>query len=396
MADSVKLDRYQLEAIDRMKNGCILCGGVGSGKSRTSLEYYRREYEKTPMPLTIITTAKKRDSGEWQEECEPFGIPFEGELVIDSWNNISKYAGDIGRFFIFDEQRVVGSGQWVKSFLKIVKKNRWILLSATPGDTWKDYIPVFIANGFYKNRTEFAREHIVYSQFTNFPKIDRYLEQQKLERLRDQILVRMNYSSKAERIYTDIYTEYDIPLYKSITRQQWNPWLEEPINTAAELCYLQRRVCNSDDSRIEAVEKLMKEHPKVIIFYNFDYELDALRAHFDFEEIPYGELNGHKHEKIPGGDKWAYLVQYASGAEAWNCTETDTMIFFSQNYSYRMLEQASGRIDRRNTSYDTLHYFCLKSHSGIDLAISRALKSKKDFNEKRYVGSNLTRNFHAL
>ena len=396
MAENPKLDSYQLDAVSRMKNGCILCGGVGSGKSRTALAYYMKDMNDrhVTIPLYIITTAKKRDSGEWVDECELFGIPFIDDLVVDSWNNISKYVGVSGAFFIFDEQRVVGSGQWVKSFLKIVKVNRWILLSATPGDTWKDYIPVFIANGFYRNRTEFAREHIVYSQFTTFPKIDRYLETQKLMRLRDQILVKMDYEKKTESRHADIWVDYDMVLYKRVMREQWNPWEDQPIDTAGELCYALRRICNADLSRLEALADIFAEHSKAIVFYNFDYELEILRQYCSREGIPYAEWNGHKHEKLPEGEKWAYLVQYTAGAEGWNCITTDTVIFYSQNYSYKVLVQSSGRIDRRNTPYDILYYYHLKSHSGIDLAISRALREKKQFNEQKFALST-SRKIHG-
>lgn len=396
MAENPKLDSYQLDAVSRMKNGCILCGGVGSGKSRTALAYYTKDMNDrhVTIPLYIITTAKKRDSGEWVDECELFGIPFIDDLVVDSWNNISKYVSVSGAFFIFDEQRVVGSGQWVKSFLKIVKVNRWILLSATPGDTWKDYIPVFIANGFYRNRTEFAREHIVYSQFTTFPKIDRYLETQKLMRLRDQILVKMDYEKKTESRHADIWVDYDMVLYKRVMREQWNPWEDQPIDTAGELCYALRRICNADLSRLEALADIFAEHPKAIVFYNFDYELEILRQYCSREGIPYAEWNGHKHEKLPEGEKWAYLVQYTAGAEGWNCITTDTVIFYSQNYSYKVLVQSSGRIDRRNTPYDILYYYHLKSHSGIDLAISRALREKKQFNEQKFALST-SRKIHS-
>lgn len=389
----VKLDPYQINAVDQMKNGCILCGKVGSGKSRTALAYYERDFEQIKkernlaMPLYIITTAKKRDSGEWQEECAPFGIPFVGEITVDSWNNITKYDRVTRAFFIFDEQRVVGSGAWVKSFLKIAKSNRWILLSATPGDTWKDYIPVFIANGFYRNRTEFAREHIVYSQFTTFPKIDRYLLEPKLRRLRAEILVNMDYENKAERRHIDIWTDYDMATYRTVMKKQWNPWLSEPIDTAGELCYALRRIVNEDESRISAVLGILKDHPKVIIFYNFDYELIRLRQFCNDYEIAFAEWNGHKHEKIPDGEKWVYLVQYTAGAEGWNCIETDTVIFYSQNYSYKVLVQSAGRIDRRNSPYDILYYYHLKSHAAIDLAIARAVNGKKEFNEKGFVMS---------
>ena len=209
----ISLRDYQLDAVKRMKNGCILCGGVGSGKSRTGLAYYyicqggeigTDEYVAMDdvgiKDLYIITTARKRDTKEWESELIPFLLSpnkednlYHNKVVIDSWNNIHKYAEVSGAFFIFDEQRVVGSGTWVEAFLKIAKHNDWILLSATPGDTWSDYIPVFIANGFYKNRTQFKNDHIVYRWVNgSYPKIDRYLNTGRLIRLRNSILVNMD------------------------------------------------------------------------------------------------------------------------------------------------------------------------------------------------------------
>lgn len=363
-----------------MKNGCILCGGVGSGKSLTSLAYYIRQ---SPKPLYIITTARKRDTKEWDAELSNFDIS--QPVVIDSWNNIKKYSNTVGGFFIFDEQRVVGSGTWVKAFLKIVKSNEWILLSATPGDTWSDYIPVFIANGFYKNKTEFVREHVIYSRFTKYPKVDRYIGQGKLLRHKNDILIKMDFERKTKTHNEVVFVNYDQKAYKDIYQTRWNPYTNAPVKNASELCYLLRRLVNSDDSRKLALLELVEKHPKVIIFYNFDYELEILRT--IFENYTYAEWNGHKHDPIPKTDSWAYLVQYSAGAEGWNCVETDTIIFFSQNYSYKVMVQASGRINRLNTPFVDLYYYHLKSRAGIDLAISRALKNKKNFNESGYFKS---------
>lgn len=403
----MKLYNYQLDAINRMKNGCILCGGVGSGKSITALGYYYlmnggdiaflkggefTSMSPYPADLYIITTARKRDTLEWEKEMLPFLMSvdpktnfYNNNIVIDSWNNIKKYSDVKDAFFIFDEQRVVGSGVWVKSFLKIVKSNKWILLSATPGDTWQDYIPVFIANGFYRNRTEFSREHIVYSRFSKYPKVDRYLNTGRLLRLRNSILVNMDFTRKTESHHENIFIEYDIEAYKEVTKTRWNPYKNEPIVNAAELCYVWRRIVNSDISRENALLSIFKKHNKVIVFYNFDYELKILKNCKYDEEIKIAEWNGHKHEPIPNSDKWVYLVQYAAGAEGWNCTTTDTIVFYSQNYSYKIMQQAAGRIDRVNTSFKDLYYYHLKSRSGIDLAISRALNNKKNFNESAYV-----------
>lgn len=391
---------FQLEAVKKMHNGCILCGDVGSGKSRTSIAYYCLQqnrggdtivYWKMPPKiedLYIITTARKRDTFEWDSELANFRMStnpendaFKHSVVIDSWNNIQKYKDIKGAFFIFDEQRVVGRGEWVKSFLKIAKANHWILLSATPGDKWEDYIPVFVANGFYKNRTEFSNEHIIWDPRVSFPKIRGYLNTNRLIRLRDRVLVQMDDQRTTIPHHEDVFVTYDIAAYRDLTRTRWNPWLEKPIETASELCYAWRKVVNSDDSRQIAVLEILEDHPKAIIFYNFDYELEILRGIGYEEGTEIAEWNGHKHDALPTGNKWVYLVQYTAGCEGWNCVTTDTIIFFSQNYSYKVQHQAEGRINRLNTPYQDLYYYHLRSRSGIDLAIHRALMDKKTFNE---------------
>lgn len=412
---------YQYDALKRMHNGCILCGGVGSGKSRTSLAYYYTQMGGklgnlpgetqtrmiAPRDLYIITTARKRDTLEWEDELRPFGIvppskrvgktddPEEVapkqilypnlNVIIDSWNNIKKYGNVYGAFFIFDEQRVVGSGAWAKTFIKLARRNQWILLSATPGDTWSDYIPVFIANGFYKNKTEFCRQHCVYSRYTKYPKIERYIDQGILLKHRADILVTMDFERKTTRHAVDVWCGYDMPVYKQVMKDRWDVFNDCPVENAGVLCYILRRIVNECPERREQAVALLREKKRAIIFYNFDYELEILRECLDAEGIEYAEWNGHLHEKIPDGASWAYLVQYTAGAEGWNCTTCDTVIFYSQNYSYKIVEQASGRIDRLNTPYLDLYYYHLKSHSSIDLAISRALRNKKSFNESRWV-----------
>ena len=348
---------------------------------------------REPKDLYIITTAMKRDTCEWLKELEnykmsvdPSRSQYKNKVVVDSWQVITKYENVKNAFFIFDEDRVTGFGVWVKAFLKIAKNNDWIILSATPGDTWEQYIPVFIANGFYKNKTEFSREHIIYSRFTKYPKIDRYINQGRLIRLRNRILIDMDFDRQTQAHHEDIFCKYDAFKYKEVTKTRWDPYKNEPIQQASGLCYILRRIVNEDESRQKALLDLFKDHPRMIIFYNFDYELEILKNLNYGDDVEIGEWNGHKHQPVPFNKKWLYLVQYTAGCEGWNCIETDTMVFYSQNYSYKVMAQASGRIDRLNTSYRDLYYYHLKSRSGIDLAIARAVNEKKTFNETRWVG----------
>lgn len=412
---SIELNEHQIEAVKKMKNGCILVGDVGSGKSRTALAYYVTSCGAAlsyfpgdteidylwgmdkPRDLYIITTAKKRDSKEWEDECEPFyliprclkdcikddGTPT--KVTVDSWNNIKKYKDVHGAFFIFDEQRVVGSGAWVKSFLNIARKNQWILLSATPGDKWTDYIPVFIANGFYRNKTEFTRKHCIYSRFAKYPQIERFVDEDVLLKHKIDISIPLPVERHAAKTHLYQRCNYDKVLYKRIWKDRWDPWDDEPIDETGKLFYLLRKVTNDDVSRYEAVRDIAKDHKRIIIFYNFSYELHKLREVADELEIPYGEWNGEIHSEIPESDKWFYLVQYSAGCEGWNCITTNCMIFFSQSYSYRMTKQAEGRIDRMNTPFDELYYYHLTSAAMIDLAISRTLKQKRDFNQNTFL-----------
>ena len=416
----------------KLANGKILVGDVGTGKSLVACAYYRDN--EAPRDVVVITTAKKRNDLDWEREFAKLGVSFGGtifggpELTVDSWNNIGKYVDAVGKFFIFDEQRLVGTGAWTKAFYKIAKANGWILLSATPGDTWLDYAPVFIANGHFKNITAFRNEHVVYAPHSKFPKVLRYNGSGRLVRLRNDLLVEMPYLRHTTRHITWYDVDHDRELVERVTKDRWNVYLQKPLKDVGDLFRTVRKVVNSDGARLEAVRSLMAVHPRLIVFYNFDYELEALRTLLTPTSVPdslgsisdetssgspsgsgtklsnkttpspstlgmnegvyhdtvIAEYNGHRHDPVPRGERWVYLVQYVAGAEGWNCVSTDAMVFYSLTYSYKNWHQAFGRIDRMNTRYSDLHYYVLFSTSWIDLAIRKSLKAKKSFNERQF------------
>lgn len=372
-----KLYSHQEEALRLLHSGQVLVGGVGSGKSRVGASWALSQADESK--IIVITTARKRDSFEWEGEFAALGADFE-KVTIESWNNVARFTNYSDHVYIFDEQRVVGAGAWVKSFLKIAKHNSWILLSATPGDTWLDYVPLFIANGFYENRTQFSEQHIVWDRFSKYPKVKKYVGVGLLEARRRKIIVPMPAERHTRRNRKDIWVSFDRDQYNTIIKKRVDPWTKEPIRNAAGVCYALRRCVNSSSNRLDQLRHIIKKRHKVIVFYNFNYERDELLTLRD--EFTVAEWNGHAHEPIPQGDSWVYLVQYTAGAEGWNCVETDTVVFYSLNYSYKVLEQAEGRIDRINTPYTDLWYYYFKSESGIDSAISKAVVEKATFNER--------------
>jgi len=399
----------QIQAVRQLQNGSILAGGVGSGKTLTSLAWYltsvcnaasfkkggslaKKKVKGSPT-LYVITTAKKRDSLEWEEEAACLGLStdpacsFTGSsIVVDSWNNIRKYSDREHAVFFFDEQRASGSGRWVKEFLKITKKNTWLLLSATPGDVWMDYLPVFMAHGFFRTRTEFMEDHVIFDRFAKYPKVKRYIGEAKLQRLRRSILVEMPVERHTTRERETVYCDYDRDLYKWVVKNRMDPWTEEPLRDAGGVCRILRKVVSDNDWRSAEAKRILSSNERVIVFYNYNYELDRILAVAESLGVPTAQWNGHRHDAIPAESRWVYICQYTSAAEGWNCTSTDTVLFWSLNYSWRVTEQCEGRIDRLNTPYSRLKYYFLESHSSIDEAVRRSLSSKKVFNERAFVG----------
>lgn len=399
----------QIQAVRQLQNGSILAGGVGSGKTLTSLAWYltsvcnaasfkeggsliKKKVKGSPT-LYVITTAKKRDSLEWEEEAARLGLStdpacsFTGSsIVVDSWNNIGKYSDREHAVFFFDEQRASGSGRWVKEFLKITRKNTWLLLSATPGDVWMDYLPVFMAHGFFRTRTEFMEDHVIFDRFAKYPKVKRYIGEAKLQRLRRSILVEMPVERHTTRERETVYCDYDRDLYKWVVKNRMDPWTEEPLRDAGGVCRILRKVVSDNDWRSEQAKRILSSNERVIVFYNYNYELDRILAVAESLGLPTAQWNGHRHDAIPAEPRWVYICQYTSAAEGWNCTSTDTVLFWSLNYSWRVTEQCEGRIDRLNTPYSRLKYYFLESHSSIDEAVRRSLSSKKVFNERAFVG----------
>lgn len=375
-----KLYPHQEEALKRIKPGSILNGGVGSGKTITSLVFVKQYHSS--KRLYVITTAKKRDSKDWEEDAAKVGIKIE---KVDSWNNIKSYMHLENCFFIFDEQRVVGYSTWGRTFITIARKNKWILLSATPGDTWMEYMPTFIANGFYKNKTDFIDQHVEFDQWVKYPKIKAYHNVGKLMRFRNEILIPMHFERKTKRHRQFIRSTFDQELYDKVMKQRWNILEEKPIESGSELTKLLRYITATDEDRKFNAKFLMDIHDKLIVFYNFNYERDILIQIANELDKPYWEWNGHAHDNIPDRDSWLYLVQYTAGAEGWNCISTNTILFYSLNYSFKIIEQAEGRIDRLNTEYTDLEYYFLTSDAQIDKDIYKAVKTKEKFNESAWL-----------
>lgn len=394
---------HQRDAIRKISNGNVVVGATGSGKSLVGLVYYYtnilegsvepfRKPTKS-VSLYIITTATKRDSLDWNSECAEFALSTNQEasvngikVVIDSWNNIKKYKDIRGGFFLFDEQKTTGYKRWSKIFIRIAKNNRWILITATPSDRWMDLLSVFIANGFYKNKRDFVNQHVTYNPYVKYPSITGYRNVNKLRILKKRIFVIIDYQSPSIIENKVISVDYDVDALTQIEKTEWNPFTDSPIINLSEFASVLRRSLNSHPSRINEAIRIRNTVKKLIVFYNFNFELEILKH--GYSGIKIGELNGHRHDALPVGSDWVYLVQYNSGNEAWECFTTNHMLFYSLNYSFRIMTQAKGRINRLTSGFNYMYYYYLVSNHWLDKGIQKALNKKRDFNNKEILGLN--------
>ena len=377
----IKLLKYQEEAIQKLHSGSVLYGATGSGKSLTGLAYYMRCWSH--LDLYIITTSKKRNAGEWEEEIAKLGCP--PPKAIDSWNRLKNYRMVSDAFFLFDEHKVGGHGKWAQSMITIAKKNKWILLTATPGDVWDDYASIFIANEFVKNKTTWNEDFCIFDRISKYPKIIGYQREDVLKNMRDAVLVPMEYQSEKVPIpYVIPYkVDHEEEAYVLARRKSLrHPEMRAFRNTSAMFAYMRMNLPDKE-SKIQALADVLKKEPKAIIFYNFTPEKYEIENAARQVNIPFFQYNGQIKDNVPDGDTWVYAVQYTAGAEAWNCITCRTVIFYSMNYSYKVMTQAKGRIDRCNSPFDELHYYYFISPDfEIDQEILNALTRKEKFNEE--------------
>ena len=407
------LKPFQENCLERLSTGKVLAADTGAGKSIMSLAWYLSKecasdehslksgakawtlYHGSP-DLYIITTPKKRDSEEWESDLSKFNLVKgrnskemgEVNIFIDSWNNIKKYTEIKNSVFIFDEQRAVGSGTWAKSFVKIAKQNHWIMLSATPGDTWSDWCPLMIAKGYYPNRTAFFNKHAVYNPYVKYREIIRWDNTDELEYYRSKMLVTCRMEKKTtrhfEEVIADCSNKYEV---KRAYKERTNPKTGEPFKSASELCAYTRNIINTDPTRSAVGLKIIQMYDRIIIFYTLTDELEGIKWACNKAGRKMYFYNGEIHDQVPTGNNWAYIVQYTAGSEAWNCTTCNAMLFWDLTYSYKQFKQATGRIDRLNTPYSDLYYYAIRSYMPLDLAIRRALREKKDFNSRGFLKS---------
>ena len=195
----------------------------------------------------------------------------------------------------------------------------------------------------------------------------------------------MHFERKTKRHRQFIPSNYDTNLYEKVMRDRWNVFEDKPIENGSEFLQLLRKIVAMDEDRIFNAKFLMDIHDRLIIFYNYNYERDVLIQIAKDLGKQYWEWNGHAHQEVPNKEKWLYIVQYTAGAEGWNCISTNVILFYSMNYSFKIVEQAEGRIDRLNTSYNDLEYYFLTSESQIEKDIFKAVQTKQKFNESAWL-----------
>lgn len=144
-----------------------------------------------------------------------------------------------------------------------------------------------------------------------------------------------------------------------------------------------RQLCNSKDKQQAFIDLINSINDRVVVFYNFDSELDTLKTLV--KDRPIAEVNGHTNtEQIyHDNDNCVLFVQYQAGARGLNLQDGNKIIYYSLTLSSDLFEQSKKRIHRIGTKYPCF-YWILQTKDSVEESIYKSLNRQEDYNEELF------------
>ena len=149
----------------------------------------------------------------------------------------------------------------------------------------------------------------------------------------------------------------------------------------------ERQLCGIySQEKLKAFADLLEStEDRLIVFYNFTKELEALKAICDASERPYSVVNGSVKDLSAYDQKndSVTFLQYQAGAMGLNLQKACRMVFFTLPLSSELYEQAKKRIHRIGQN-NHCFYYQLICKGSVEERILKTLEMRKDFTEKLF------------
>lgn len=399
------LYEYQKKVIDKADSSWLFALGTGTGKTILSIHHYLKHYNGES--LLIIAPAQKVLEGGWDREVQRVANFYNIQIQYDvmsygvlakKWNLYK------GWFVIFDECHYVKNptSQRGKAALNLTRiSTNFSLLSATPSSNgWADTINYMLMFNFYRNKTQFIKEHAIHeTKFFGQKQIKviaDWKDQDKLKMLYQSISTKLSKDDCLDLpplIFEDVYfkvsKEYEIIRKKRVLETENGPIA---YDTVMKLQHGLRFYANQKD-KLSYTEMLAEStNENIVIFYYYQQEKDDLVKVLAKNKKIY-EVSG-KVNHLPSRDQWdelkntVTLVQYQAGAAGIELQYCNLVIFYTPTFSFQDYDQALGRAYRNGQTKKVTVYRYITKKS-VEEHVYRSLAEKKDFTEslfKEYVG----------
>lgn len=404
---------YQQAALDRVdgKSRCAFYHDMGLGKTFTGAEKLMSD-RRWKRALVVCQKSKVAD---WVDHFEAhYDVPVVDLTRQDLWRDaeavmVINYDRiwrrpqlmELDDFaLMFDESSLLQnkSSKRTKAAMKLAARaNELVLLSGTPVDGKYERLWTQLNMlGWPIDEKLFWRQYVE-SETTmceGFPitKVTGYKNEERLVRKMKELGCDFLKTDDVIDLPDQLFIRIDVPM-----SEHYRKFAKVNIITAfgrdfvgdtvlGDLTAKRQLAAAYSPAKLEAFGDLLDGTSKrLVVFYNFDVELEGLTAELENRHRPYGVLNGKAHDLSPffDTDDGVALIQYQSGAMGVNLQQADTCVYFSPPLASSLFEQSKKRIHRVGQDKPCTYYE-LVSKGTVEEKIYDTLAMRRDYTEKLF------------
>ena len=388
------------------------------------IDHFKQNYENYPVEVYDLT--KKKDferffktSSTWEEYMEMHedlrGEPCEPYLVKNP--DPFYYIGVINYDLVFrrkdllnlenftlmlDESSIIQNEKAKRSkfILKMHPKNV-ILLSGTPtSGKYENLWTQIHLLGWEISMKVFQRQYVNWKKIdvggVEISVVDKDSPYKNTDRLKSKLREHGAVFLKTEECFDlpeQTFIDISVPSSKEYRKFRKNKicttadGVELVGDTRLTQMLYERQLCGQySQDKLQAFQDLAEStQDRLVVFYNFNEELYALKAIAEELERPVSEVNGHRKDMTAFEEQSnsITLIQYQAGSMGLNLQKANKIVYFTLPLMSELFEQSKKRIHRIGQNQPCF-YYTLTVKNSIDENIKKVLEMRKDYTDELF------------
>ena len=427
----MRLFDYQQQIVDeKYEDSKALFMQMGTGKTFVSMAFFEKSERAKLLVVCLATkvddwnrdltdelgldevvslnkgTKKNR---ELMEDAQYLVISFESSWRLDK--ELVAWVDDDTYIIVDESHKIKNPSSKVGKFMRKLgaKTDYKTILTGTPqSNGYIDYYNQFHFLGYLDmNQTNFKKRYAItqmmqYGAGPIFQEIIGYRNTEELDEMIHNHSVFYDRKLDDEELPDEIPVYFpSYPKYRKISNDKVYEFKDgtlEIYDTLGAGVMLQRQLASGyiskggntevlDKSKLDWMRDFLEGYDeRVVVFYNYNAELEQLKQLLERLDRPYSEYNGHRKDlrAFQESSEGVVLANYGSASTGINdFVIASTMVMYSLTTSYIDFEQAKKRIDRIGQTKKPLFYFLIMKGT-IDARVYHSLQEGKDFDERMY------------